>query len=184
MGNYCDAPGLAATNTAQSAGVWWLRSPDSGIGYYTGTVYDDGEVVNSLVNHDWAARPAFNLNSDSILITSAADGGKTDAAVNGNLTEVGTGSAEWKLTLKDTSRSFSASASSTLVRVGENLTVTYSARVRARTNMFPLCSQDNSGNILYYGRIAQNSANGTAKRGDSVRPYSRNLYPESVQRAV
>lgn len=63
VGNYCDAPGLAATNTAQSAGVWWLRSPDSGIGYYTGTVYDDGEVVNSLVNHDWAARPAFNLNS-------------------------------------------------------------------------------------------------------------------------
>ena len=47
VGNYCDAPGLAATNTAQSAGVWWLRSPDSGIGYYTGTVYDDGEVVNS-----------------------------------------------------------------------------------------------------------------------------------------
>ena len=47
------------------------------------------------MNHDWAARPAFNLNSDSILFTSAADGGKTDAAVNGNLTEVGTGSAEW-----------------------------------------------------------------------------------------
>ena len=101
VGNYCDAPGLAATNTAQSAGVWWLRSPDSGIGYYTGTVYDDGEVVNSLVNHDWAARPAFNLNSDSILFTSAADGGKTDAAVNGNLTEVGHRQRGMELTLKE-----------------------------------------------------------------------------------
>ena len=162
VGNYCDAPGLAATNTAQSAGVWWLRSPDSGIGYYTGTVYDDGEVVNSLVNHDWAARPAFNLNSDSILFTSAADGGKTDAAVNGNLTEVGTGSAEWKLTLKDTSRSFSASASSTLVRVGENLTVTYSGAGTGENEYVSAMIADNSGNILYYGRIAQNSANGTA----------------------
>ena len=162
VGNYCDAPGLAATNTAQSAGVWWLRSPDSGIGYYTGTVYDDGEVVNSLVNHDWAARPAFNLNSDSILFTSAADGGKTDAAVNGNLTEVGTGSAEWKLTLKDTSRSFSASASSTLVRVGENLTVTYSGAGTGKNEYVSAMLADNSGNILYYGRIAQNSANGTA----------------------
>ena len=162
VGNYCDAPGLAATNTAQSAGVWWLRSPDSGIGYYTGTVYDDGEVVNSIVNHDWAARPAFNLNSDSILFTSAADGGKTDAAVNGNLTEVGTGSAEWKLTLKDTSRSFSASASSTLVRVGENLTVTYSGAGTGKNEYVSAMLADNSGNILYYGRIAQNSANGTA----------------------
>ena len=162
VGNYCDAPGLAATNTAQSAGVWWLRSPDSGIGYYTGAVYDDGEVVNSLVNHDWAARPAFNLNSDSILFTSAADGGKTDAAVNGNLTEVGTGSAEWKLTLKDTSRSFSASASSTLVRVGENLTVTYSGAGTGKNEYVSAMLADNSGNILYYGRIAQNSANGTA----------------------
>ena len=162
VGNYCDAPGLAATNTAQSAGVWWLRSPDSGIGYYTGTVYDDGEVVNSLVNHDWAARPAFNLNSDSILFTSAADGGKTDAAVDGNLTEVGTGSAEWKLTLKDTSRSFSASASSTLVRVGENLTVTYSGAGMGENEYVSAMLVDSSGNILYYGRIAQNSANGTA----------------------
>lgn len=161
VGNYCDAPGLAATNTAQSAGVWWLRSPDSGIGYYTGTVYDDGEVVNSLVNHDWAARPAFNLNSDSVLFTSAADGGKTDAAVNGNLTEVGTGSAEWKLTLKDTDRSFNASASSTLVRAGENLTITYSGASTGKNEYVSAMLVDSSGNILYYGRIAQNSANGT-----------------------
>ena len=162
VGNYCDAPGLAATNTAQSAGVWWLRSPDSGIGYYTGTVYDDGEVVNSLVNHDWAARPAFNLNSDSILFTSAADGGKTDAAVNGNLTEVGTGSAEWKLTLKDTDRSFNASASNTWVRTGENLTITYRGARTGENEYVSAMIADNSGNILYYGRIAQNSANGTA----------------------
>ena len=79
-----------------------------------------------------------------------------------NLTEVGTGSAEWKLTLKDTSRSFSASASSTLVRVGENLTVTYSGAGTGKNEYVSAMLADNSGNILYYGRIAQNSANGTA----------------------
>ena len=162
VGNYDNAPGLAATNTAQSAGVWWLRSPDSGIGYYTGTVYDDGEVVHSLVNYDCAARPAFNLNSDSILFTSAAEGGKADAAVDSNLTEVSTGSAEWKLTLKDTSRSFNASASNTLIMAGENLTVTYSGAGTGKNEYVSAMLADNSGNILYYGRIAQNSANGTA----------------------
>ncbi len=110
----------------------------------------------------WAARPAFNLNLNAVLFSSAADGGKTDAEIDSNLTEVGTGSAEWKLTLKDTSRSFSASASSTLVRVGENLTVTYSGAGTGKNEYVSAMLADNSGNILYYGRIAQNSANGTA----------------------
>lgn len=110
----------------------------------------------------WAARPAFNLNLNAVLFSSAADGGKTDAEIDSNLTEVGTGSAEWKLTLRDTSRSFNASASNTLVRVGENLTVTYSGAGTGEKEYVSAMLADNSGNILYYGRIAQNSANGTA----------------------
>ena len=82
--------------------------------------------------------------------------------VDSNLTEVGTGSTEWKLTLRDTSRSFNASASNTLVRVGENLTVTYSGAGTGEKEYVSAMIADNSGNILYYGRIAQNSANGTA----------------------
>ena len=162
VGNYHAAPGMAATNTSLSAGEWWLRSPYAYVRTAVGTVFKDGNVRYSSAQNYWAARPAFNLNLNTVLFSSAADGGKTDAAVDGNLTEVGTGSAEWKLTLKDTSRSFSASASSTLVRVGENLTVTYSGADTGENEYVSAMLADNSGNILYYGRIAQNSANGTA----------------------
>ena len=54
------------------------------------------------------------------------------------------------------------STSSTLVRVGENLTVTYSGAGTGKNEYVSAMLADNSGNILYYGRIAQNSANGTA----------------------
>lgn len=49
-----------------------------------------------------------------------------------------------------------------MVRVGENLTVTYSGAGTGKNEYVSAMLADNSGNILYYGRIAQNSANGTA----------------------
>ena len=64
--------------------------------------------------------------------------------------------------MKDTSRSFNASASNTLIMAGENLTVTYSGAGTGKNEYVSAMLADNSGNILYYGRIAQNSANGTA----------------------
>ena len=162
VGNYLAAPGMAATNTSLSASEWWLRSPYAYVRTAVGTVFKDGNVRYSSAQNYWAARPAFNLDLNAVLFTSAAEGGKSDVLVDGNLTEVGTGSTEWKLTLRDTSRSFNASASNTLVRVGENLTVTYSGAGTGENEYVSAMIADNSGNILYYGRIAQNSANGTA----------------------
>lgn len=162
VGNYLATPGMAATNTSLSASEWWLRSPYAYVRTAVGTVFKDGNVRYSSAQNYWAARPAFNLDLNAVLFTSAAEGGKSDVLVDSNLTEVGTGSTEWKLTLKDTSRSFNASASNTLVRVGENLTVTYSGAGTGEKEYVSAMLADNSGNILYYGRIAQNSANGTA----------------------
>ena len=162
VGNYLATPGMAATNTSLSASEWWLRSPYAYVRTAVGTVFKDGNVRYSSAQNYWAARPAFNLDLNAVLFTSAAEGGKSDVLVDSNLTEVGTGSTEWKLTLKDTSRSFNASASNTLVRVGENLTVTYSGAGTGKNEYVSAMLADNSGNILYYGRIAQNSANGTA----------------------
>lgn len=162
VGNYLATPGMAATNTSLSASEWWLRSPYAYVRTAVGTVFKDGNVRYSSAQNYWAARPAFNLDLNAVLFTSAAEGGKSDVLVDSNLTEVGTGSAEWKLTLRDTSRSFNASASNTLVRVGENLTVTYSGAGTGEKEYVSAMLADNSGNILYYGRIAQNSANGTA----------------------
>ena len=71
-------------------------------------------------------RPAFNLNLNSVLFTSAAVGGKSSGAAGADaLTPISeyTGS-EWKLTLKDSSRS-SFSIGTTAVN-GNTLTVAYS----------------------------------------------------------
>lgn len=104
----CTGTGCNRHRAAQ--GVWWLRSPSARYNEDAGTVPAVGLVRPNLMDSVWAARPAFNLNLNAVLFSSAADGGKTDAEIDSNLTEVGTGSAEWKLTLKDTDRSFNASA--------------------------------------------------------------------------
>lgn len=161
VGNYNCAPGLIATDTEQRRGVWWLRSSSASYKDDAGTVPAVGLVRPNLMDSVWASRPAFNLNLNAVLFSSVADGGKTDAAVDSNLTEVGTGSAEWKLTLKDTDRSFHASASNTLVMAGENLTVTYSGAGTGENEYVSAMLTDNSGNILYYGRIAEKSVSGT-----------------------
>ena len=162
VGNYNGAPGMAVTDTAQNEELWWLRSYRDDY-WNVGIIYLDGEVGSGDVNSlNVAARPAFNLNLDSILFTSAAEDAKADAVVDSNLTEVGAGSAEWKLTLKDATRSFSASANNTLVRAGKNLTVTYSGAGTGENEYVSAMIADNNGNVLYYGRIAQNSESGTA----------------------
>ena len=70
-------------NYGNSAGVWLLRSPYA---YYTlgaGAVSRNGRVDYVNVYNAWAARPAFNLNRNSVLFTSAAEGGKIPAANGG-----------------------------------------------------------------------------------------------------
>ena len=60
VGSYDGAPGLTATFVGGSAGVWWLRSPDASNTDFAGAVLTSGSVSDSIVNYDWAARPAFN----------------------------------------------------------------------------------------------------------------------------
>ena len=63
-------------NYGNSAGVWWLRSPYAIFTTYAGVVFGDGPVYAYVVSGVWAARPAFNLNLNSVLFASAAVGGK------------------------------------------------------------------------------------------------------------
>ena len=70
-------------NYGDSAGEWWLRSPYADNLIYASAVFDSGYVKFSDVIYDWAARPAFNLNLNSVLFTSAAVGGKPPAAESG-----------------------------------------------------------------------------------------------------
>ena len=67
-------------NYGNSAGMWWLRSPSASYTFSAGLVNGFGGVDRLTVSSGLAARPAFNLDLNSVLFTSAAVGGKSSAA--------------------------------------------------------------------------------------------------------
>ena len=171
VGNYDRAPETIAMDTAQKNGGWWLRSPGNPIDGIThnnknaGTIWKDGFVtVNTVdVMSIFRPRPAFNLNSNNILFTSTAVNGKYDDISNDSFTPVGTtNSAEWKLTLKDSSRNnFEASTNVNFARPGEKITIAYSGAKTGSNEYVSAMIVDENGDVLYYGRIAENSDRGS-----------------------
>lgn len=111
VGNYARAPGLKAKFVTGYDGMWWLRSPYAVSASDAGIVNNFGYVYNLLVNYpgSFTTRPAFNLDLNSVLFTSAAEGGKISTGADA-IFEIGdyTGN-EWKLTVLDSSRNFSIS---------------------------------------------------------------------------
>ncbi len=159
VGNYKTAPGLAAT-----AGSWWLRSPDSNNeGYNAGMVKYDGNVYQVGAASDLAARPAFNLNLDSVLFTSAAVDGKAASGMNRGLTAVpGYTGNEWKVTLKDASRDFAVTETTATEKAGGKITLTYTGANVGANEYISVILEDKDGNITHYGRVLKpEAANGT-----------------------
>ncbi len=147
-------------NYGNSAGVWWLRSPYTIFTNYAGVVFGDGPVYLYVVSGVWAARPAFNLNLNSVLFTSAAVGGKPD----GGLTPISeyTGN-EWKLTLKDSNRNFAVTETTVSGDPGDTVTLHYTGATAGINEYISVILADNSG-AQYYGRVAQPTAeNGTVE---------------------
>lgn len=149
-------------NYGNSAGVWWLRSPYDFPDYagYAGVVFGDGPVYPYVVSGVWAARPAFNLNLNSVLFTSAAVGGKPD----GGLTPISeyTGN-EWKLTLKDSNRNFAVTETTVSGDPGDTVTLHYTGATAGINEYISVILADNSG-AQYYGRVAQpTEATGTVE---------------------
>ena len=166
-----------------ASSFWWLRSPSE---LHNAAAYVDGN--GNIQYHgmydfrsEYGVRPAFNLNSDSVLFASAAVGGKPD----GGLTEVSeyTGN-EWKLTLRDSSRSFSVTSNKTVTAApGGTVEITYTGTETGGNEYVSVLLCDSNDNVLYYGKIAQNSASGTASiaiPGD-LAPGSYNLKVFSEQ---
>lgn len=171
VANFEYANGMSASYLPPSIdkGMWWLRSPwffpkSSHDKSSVGSVSDYGGIVASLQYNPRSARPAFNLNLDSILYTSTAIRSKWDANVDDRLFAVNivTNISEWRITLKDSSRNFSASASTTKLRANESLTITYSGAKTGDNEYVSAMIVDENDDVLYYGRIAQNSESGTA----------------------
>ena len=171
VANFEYANGMSARYLPPSIdkGIWWLRSPwffpnSSHDKSSVGSVSDYGGIVASLQYNPRSARPAFNLNLDSILYTSTAIRSKWDANVDDRLFAVNTVTniPEWRITLKDSSRNFSASASTTKLRANESLTITYSGAKTGNNEYVSAMIVDENDDVLYYGRIAQNSDSGSA----------------------
>lgn len=145
---------------------WWLRTPSWGSSwdpnYTVATVY--GAVGLSYVKSRKCARPVFNVNQSSILFTSAATGGKVSGTVGPNALKAVADKAtkDWKLTIKDTNRAFSAArVGSGNVQPGQSINIQYSGAKTGSNEYVSAVLCDASGNVLYYGRLASNSASGT-----------------------
>ena len=138
-----------------SAGVWWLRSPSANYTNLAGVVYRNGYGSNYYVNYDYAVRPAFNLDLNSVLFTSAAVGGKSANGMDSGLTAVDdyTGS-EWKLTLLDETREFAVTEQTVSGKPGDTITLNYTGATTGENEYISVIIADENG-AQYYGRVAQ-----------------------------
>jgi hypothetical protein len=157
-----DSSRIVTSLVSENPAQWWLRSPVSNTADYAGAVDRSGEVFAKELNWESLyARPAFNFNLSSVLLTSAAEGGKLSGSTGQDaLTAVpSTETTDWKLTLFDPSRLFSATWSSgqktrTVGYTGWTVDLDYS-RAKNGTNekiSALLCKKDD-GTVLYYGQL-------------------------------
>ena len=139
-----------------ASSFWWLRSPSE---LPNAAAYVDGD--GNIQYHgmydfrsEYGVRPAFNLNLNSVLFTSAAAGGKPD----GGLTPIPEYSGnEWKLTLLDSSRSFAVTEKTADAAPDDTVTLHYSGATTGINEYISAIIADSSG-ARYYGRVAQPTA--------------------------
>ena len=135
--------------------LWWLRSP-GGIDYAAAFVDFKGYVSPAdfiglgNVNHNYAIRPAFKLNLNSVLFTSAAVGGKSGAA-SAILSAVEPPAGDQKLTVFDTVNLQLTSVTPTAIN-GDTITFDYSGATAGET--LSAIVTDASGDVTYYGKLA------------------------------
>ena len=165
-----------------ASSYWFLRSPGSNY-LFIATVKGDSEVSHIGYNTDfeYGVRPAFNLNLNPVLFTSAAVGGKPE----GGLTAVPEYSGnEWKLTLLDNSRNFAVTETTASGKPGDTIMLHYTEATTGTNEYISVILADENG-AQYYGRVAQPDAeSGTVEIKNPVRHCTWQLYFENFQRTV
>lgn len=161
VGNYDCAPGLAAQFTDGTGSFWWLRTPESVSTWYIGSVSSGGYVTQRYIGSAFAIRPAFNVNLESVLLTSAAKGGKTAETL---APIESTDTDEWKLTVKDASRGFAVKEKTVNLPLGKTqVTLNYTGAVTGDNEYISVILADAEG-AQYYGRVLKPAkANGKLK---------------------
>lgn len=165
---YMDADARAKTEDGR---YWWTRSAYAGAqadAPQAGAVGDSEDFYNLGVTAENAGvSPAFNIKQESILFVSAAENGKISGSAGASaLREVlDYNGTSWKLTLLDSSRDFNADAEG-LQRAeaaqGGSFSINYSGARTGINEYVSVLLCDKNENVLYYGNIARNSAEGSA----------------------
>ncbi len=162
VGNYNQAPGFAAALEGKNAfnsweaNNWWMRSPfvrsptyndPAGLVDRNGFASSYNVLNTNNVPATTSVRPAFNLNLNSVLFSSAAEGGKPD----GGLQKVADYSGnEWKLTLKDSSRDdFAADC---IAYTETKAVISYENTIIGENEYISVIIED-SGEYTHYGRL-------------------------------
>ena len=141
-------------NSSGRGTQYWLRSFEISerLPFMVG---EDASLMGDWGDNRSAVRPAMNLSTagNNILFISAAKGGKP----SGGLAKLAdyTGS-DWKLTLKDSSRSgFSVTTTSvSTTNYGGDIEITYSGAQTGPNEYISVLLKGSSGNPTYYGRSA------------------------------
>ena len=141
-------------NYGDSAGGWWLRSPHRDYNA-AGVVNASGGVRAEWVNDTNAARPAFNLKPDSVLLVSAAVGGK--GAADGIFKIPEYSGDEWKLTLLDDTRAFRVTETAAVGKPGGSVTLNFSGARTGQNEYISAIIKGESG-ATHYGRIMKPTA--------------------------
>ena len=142
-------------NYGDSAYVWWLRSPRRMNPDSAGTVNEKGAVIGEWVGQTNAARPAFNLKPDSVLLVSAAVGGKGTADGMFKIPEYS--GDEWKLTLLDDTRTFRVTETTAAGKPGGTVTLNFSGP-RTGQNEYISAIIEGKNGATHYGRIMKPTA--------------------------
>lgn len=157
-----NAARLAYFGNTGNWGAWWLRSPDKLTPTVAGTITRSptstaGSLSGNFVDNDYSytARPAFNLDLDAVLFTSAAKDGKSASGMDSGLTAVDDYDGnEWKLTLLDSSRNFGVTETDISGKPGDTITLNYTGATTGDNEYISVILAAESG-VQYYGRIAK-----------------------------
>jgi len=147
---------------------YWLRSPgplDTRVYNVNNMGVVDAESFPRVTTEDYV-RPAFNLNMSSVLLTTPLSAEKESNSVGAyslaSVKPVQNPGNEWKLTIRDKERSdFTASmiGERTLIP-GKFVDISFSGGKEGENEYISAIFSDMSGNILYYGRLAEGQESG------------------------
>ncbi len=146
---------------------YWTRSPiqnsndvaivqnhgEFSAAYAAASTLTKFDNASNAVSHEIRPRPAFNLKSDGVVFTTAADnsGHQTFGLVSQKSNQ------EWKTAIKDENRSFATDASvdKTAVITGETVTITHLApkEINNAYNVVTAALVNSAGEVVAYGSI-------------------------------